>query len=121
MLVAVLVGLLAVGIAIGIYAMVAPRRPVAVEAAKAAPDGPPAASQTEAERVDEVFALGALDGDESTRRLTAALDDPSETVALAAAHALAGSGRGAILAAYARANPGARSQHLVDTIGWMHE
>lgn len=119
MLVTVLLGLLAIGIAIGIYAVVAPRRPV--EAARPAPGVPAGASQTEAERVDEVFALGALDGDESTRRLTDALDDPSETVALAAAHALAGSGRGAILADYARANPGARSQRLVDTIGWMHE
>ncbi|HEY8322708.1 MAG TPA: hypothetical protein VIG46_13040 [Candidatus Baltobacteraceae bacterium] len=121
MLVAVLLGLLAVGIAIGVYAIVAPRRPVAVETARSAPAGASPPTPTEAERVDEVFALSALDGDESTRRLTAALDDPSETVALAAAHALAASERGAILTAYARANPGARSQRLVDTIEWMHE
>ena len=112
--------LLAIGIASGAYAMFAPRKPAAVDAGPQ-PSPAEAPPQTEAQRVDAVFAMGALDGEESTRRLTAALDDPSETVALAAAHALAGSGRGAVLTGYAQANPGARAQRLVDTIGWMHE
>ena len=119
MFVGILLALLAVGIAIGAYAYFAPRRPVAVEAAPqaAVAETPP---QTEAQRVDAVFAMGALDGDESTRRLTDALDDPCDTVALAAAHALVRSGRGETLRSYAQAHPGERSERLVDTIGWMH-
>ena len=116
MLVAVLLGLLA----IGAYAYFAPRRPAAISAA-----APPAAAeapapQTEAQRVDAVFAMGALDGEESTRRLSEALDDPSETVALAAAHALAGSGRGEIVRAYVAAHPGERTTRLSETLDWMH-
>ena len=118
MLVGILLALLAIGIAIGAYAYFAPRRPVAVEAApQPAAEAPP---QTEAQRVDAVFAMGALDGDESTRRLTQALDDPSETVALAAAHALAASGRGEIVRTYVDAHPNERTTRLRETIDWMH-
>ena len=116
-----LVGILLAVLAIGAYAMFAPRKPVAVEAAPRDARLGAQSEPSEAQRVDAVFAMGALDGEESTRRLTAALDDPSETVALAAAHALAGSGRGVLLERYAAAHPGARAQRLVDTIGWMHE
>ena len=121
MLVGILLAVLAIGIAIGAYAMFAPRKPVAVETVApqaAAAEAPPV--QTEAQRVDAVFAMGALDGEESTRRLTAALDDPSETVALAAAHALATSGRSEIARAYIAAHPGERTTRLRETIDWMH-
>ncbi len=116
----VLLGLLVVGLAIGAYALFAPRRAVPVAASQTPVAPPPANIASEAERVDAVFAMGALDGDEATRRLAEALDDPSETVALAAAHALASSGRSAVLDAYAASHPGARSSQLTQTIGWMH-
>jgi HEAT repeat protein len=118
--VAVLLGLLAIGIAIGLYAILAPRRREAVEAASPAVPAESHPPQTEAQRVDAVFAMGALDGAESTRRLTAALDDPSETVALAAAHALAGSGRSEIVRAYVATHPDDRTARLRETIAWMH-
>jgi len=115
-LVGILLAVLAIGIAIGAYAMFAPRKPVAVEAAPPEAPSETRAEQTEAQRVDAVFAMGALDGDESTRRLTAALEDPSETVALAAAHALAGSGRGEVVRAYIAAHPSERNTRLSVTL-----
>ena len=47
---------------------------------------------SEPERVDLVFALGALGDESAIERLVRALDDPSEAVALAAARALANAG-----------------------------
>ncbi len=117
----VLLALLAIGIAVGAYAIFAPRRPaVAVEAASTPVAASRSSAASEAERVDAVFAMGALDGDEATRRLTEALDDPSETVALAAAHALATSGRQGMLRAYVDAHPSERTTRIAETIDWMH-
>jgi HEAT repeat protein len=114
--------LLAIGVALGAYAIFAPRRTAAVEAPAhdPAPARPQQSPLTEAQRVDTVFAMGSLDSDEATRRLTEALDDPSETVALAAAHALAASGRADALRAYFDAHPGDRAARLANTIDWMH-
>jgi hypothetical protein len=120
-LIALLV-VLAIGLALGAYALFAPRRVAAEPVVAQANVGTSAPVQlTEAERIDAVFAMGALDGDESTRRLALALDDPSETVALAAAHALAGSGRGELVRSYVAAHPGERTTRLGETLDWMHE
>lgn len=55
---------------------------------------------SEPERVDLVFALGALGDESATARLVRALDDPSEAVALAAARALASAGDAARVERY---------------------
>ena len=47
------------------------------------------AALSDAERCDLIFALAALDDEDSRRLLVRALDDPSEAVALAAARGLA--------------------------------
>ena len=54
-----------------------------------APVGEDFAALSEAERCDLVFAVAALEDDKSEALLARALGDPSEGVALAAAHALA--------------------------------
>ena len=66
----------------------------------------------EAARCDAAFAAAAHEDAASTRLLERALDDPVEAVALAAAHALATSGRAGVLDRYVQANPGARAQRL---------
>jgi len=114
----ILLAILVIGIAIGAYALLAPRKVAAIVPPSAAPS---AAAMSEAQRVDAVFATGALESDESTAYLVAALDDPSEAVALAAAHALAGSGRSAALQAYLRNDPGARSDRLRDTVDALQQ
>lgn len=130
----VIIALLVIGIALGAYAIFAPRRvaQVAADAATRSVDeanaagthafaDPPSplAGLSEAERCEVVFAMAALDDDESREHLRAALNDPSETVALAAAHALAGSGHIAAVNAYAQQNPGPRAQRLLDTIALL--
>lgn len=110
--------LIVAGLAIGAYAAFAPRRP-AVATAASQPGAP--AQLSEAQRVDAVLATGSLESDDATAYLVAALDDPSEAVALAAAHALAGSGRGDALRRHLESRPGERSERLADTIGWMHD
>lgn len=131
MLIYVIIALLVIGIALGAYAIFAPRRVVHVVAdaateeadvasAHAFADPPsPLAGLSEAERCEVIFAMAALDDDESREHLRAALNDPSETVALAAAHALANGGHIVTVNAYAQQNPGPRSQKLLDTIALL--
>lgn len=54
-----------------------------------APVGEDFTALSEAERCDLIFAVAALEDDKSEALLARALGDPSEGVALAAAHALA--------------------------------
>lgn len=54
-----------------------------------APVGEEFTTLSEAERCDLIFAVAALEDESSERLLAQALGDPSEGVALAAAHALA--------------------------------
>jgi hypothetical protein len=70
------------------------------------------AGLSEAARCDLVFALQELPGDERTSTLVGALDDPSETVALAAAKALTARGERAQVDRYFEERPGARSDRL---------
>jgi hypothetical protein len=132
MLIYVIIVLLVIGIALGAYAIFVPRRVAqvaadaatrdadAVSGAHAFADPPsPLAGLSEAERCEVVFAMAALGDDESREHLRAALNDPSETVALAAAHALANSGHITAVNVYAQQNPGPRSQKLLDTIALL--
>ncbi|MDQ2872199.1 MAG: hypothetical protein M3R35_03605 [Candidatus Eremiobacteraeota bacterium] len=77
------------------------------------------AGLSEPARCDLIFAVAALDDARSHQLLVHALDDPSEAVALAAAHALARNGRGGDLDAYASAHPGARADTLVSTLALL--
>jgi hypothetical protein len=71
---------------------------------------------SEAERCDLVFAVAALDDTDSQELLERALDDPSETVALAAARALARLGRTATLERYFAGRPGERARRIARTL-----
>ena len=120
-----LLGLLAVGIALGLYAWLAPRRkPEAAHEESATVDWTAAAGDgfeglSDAARCDMVFAMAELDDDRSRALLEAALDDRSDAVALAAAHALATNGRLETVRAYAAAHPGSRGQQLLETISLL--
>ena len=77
----------------------------------AAAAGAEFAHLSDADRCDLVFAVAALDDALSRRLLEEALDDPSETVALAAARAMANRGRSAELERYL-ARPGERTRRI---------
>ena len=132
--IAIAVGVLfVVGIAFGVYAIVAPR-PKAVETAayeslRERPTvattgwtneaGQEFADLSESARCDLVFAVAALDDERSEHLLEFALGDPTEAVALAAAHALAESGRTAILDRYLAAHPGERAERISATLSLL--
>lgn len=71
---------------------------------------------SESARCDLVFAVSALDDDRSRQLLVRALDDPSETVALAAAHALARRGDRDAIAQHNADHPGERAQRLTSAL-----
>ncbi|HEY5257981.1 MAG TPA: HEAT repeat domain-containing protein [Candidatus Baltobacteraceae bacterium] len=122
-----LIAILVVGVAIGAYALLAPRRTPAPLSDLPQPAtgswtheaGDEFSGLSEAARCDVIFAMGALDDDRSRRLLESALDDPSEVVALAAAHALAASGRAEAIQTYAQRVPGPRAQRLLDTVALL--
>jgi DNA-binding transcriptional LysR family regulator len=92
-LVVLVIALLVVVSAIA-FAIVLRRRPAPVYALSPAtnsltPVGEDFAALSEAERCDLIFAVAVLEDDSSEALLARALGDPSEGVALAAAHALA--------------------------------
>ena len=111
-----------IGAGIGIYAWLAPRR------VAEAVTGPPVATRastewtfeagdefgelSEAERCDMVFAVAALDDDRAQQLLHHALSDPAETVATAAAHVLATTGRRAVVETYLAEHPGERAMRI---------
>ena len=125
---AVLIAVFLVGVAVGLYAWLAPRRrPVAAEPSKPiAPFEPNLSWTTEAgdefaglsesARCDLIFAVSDLNDDRSARLLEHALDDPSDAVALAAAHALARRGARECVIAYAHRHPGERAERIVSTL-----
>ncbi|HXM05804.1 MAG TPA: hypothetical protein VN936_00005 [Candidatus Acidoferrum sp.] len=75
-------------------------------------EGDDFAALPEAARCDLIFAIQALPGEERTATLRAALDDPSEIVALAAATALTARGERARVEGYFVEHPGSRSQRI---------
>ena len=70
------------------------------------------AGLSESERCDVAFAIGALEDDASQPLLERALGDPSEAVALAAAHALTRRGSADSVERYFRAHPGDRASRI---------
>lgn len=127
--VAVLLVLIA-GILIGLYAWRAPRRAASQKVAR---DGAPLQATTawtneagaefaglsEAARCDLIFAVAALDDERSQKLLEYALNDPAEPVSLAAAHALAGHGRWALVDAYLSSHPGARADRIAQALALL--
>lgn len=118
-----------VGVVIGIYALRAPRAAAPVHAEKLPPLQPWTASTdwtseagaefaglSESARCDLIFAVADLQDERSRRLLTHALDDPSESVALAAAHVLMRRGDSHTLNDYAQRHPGERSERLARTL-----
>jgi hypothetical protein len=129
-----IVGIIAVAVAIGIvFAVIATMRkrppspapaiastPPGHSASWTASEGDDFAALTEAARCELIFALQDLPGDERTATLRAALDDPSEIVALAAATALAARGERAFVEGYFAEHPGARSQRIGNDLSLLH-
>jgi len=128
--IAILVVVLIVGVAIAVYAATAPRRE---EAKRRTREGPPLQATTdwtneagaefsgltESARCDLVFAVAALEDERSQRLLEHALDDPAEPVALAAAHALAGSGRRTLVERYLADHPGLRADRIAQALALL--
>jgi hypothetical protein len=133
----VLAAIFAAGLAVGLYAMFAPRavpqaarEPELREPSEAPPDAAAAepeadwtteageefAGLPEAARCDLIFAVCDLRDDRSQQLLVHALDDPSDAVALAAAHALAQRGCSDAVDTYAQQHPGERAQQLLETL-----
>ncbi|MGZ3496580.1 MAG: hypothetical protein ACXWNK_02955 [Vulcanimicrobiaceae bacterium] len=137
-LVWLLIGVFVVGAAIGLYALLAPRKPgAAVMAADTVPPlvpleplpvtstdwtneaGAEFAGLSQSARCDLIFAVGALEDERSHQLLLHALDDPADAVALAAAHALSRNGHADEIRAYAQAHPGVRADTLVHTLALL--
>jgi hypothetical protein len=121
------------GIALGVYAVAAPRalgieptlldqvapEPMQATTAWTNEAGQEFAGLCESARCDLVFAVAALDDDRSSHLLEFALQDPNEAVALAAAHALAGSGRAATVERFLAQHPGERAERIVSTLSLL--
>ena len=134
----VLVVVFVAGIALALYAWRAPR-PAPVSQTKPQSDAAPApqperwtattdwttqageefAGLSEAARCDLIFAVVDLDDERSQQLLLHALDDPSEAVVLAAAHALARRGQSDAVQQYAQKHPGERAERIVHTLALM--
>jgi hypothetical protein len=136
----VLIVVFAIGAAIGAFALLAPKKRAApVAAAAVAPVSPVATVEAEPSeepdwthealaefrrlpedgRCDAVFAMSALEDERSRRLLIFALDDSSEAVALAAAHALVRTGRIADVEQYATQHAGDRASALLRTLALL--
>lgn len=130
LVVIVLIVVLVAGAALGVYAMFAPRRERAQRIERAGPPlqattdwsneaGDEFAGLSESARCDLVFAVAALDDERSQRLLEHALDDPAEPVALAAAHALVGSGRRVVVERYLAEHAGLRADRMTQTLSLL--
>ena len=126
----------AVGVAIGAYAIFAPKKqpatqtiPPSTVAPASVPEVAPSDwtrdaeaefdALSEAARCDFIFAVGALDDARSRNLLFHALDDRSPTVALAAAHVLARAGSLDEVRAYVAAHQRERSEELMQLLSMM--
>ena len=122
--------LIIVGALIGAYAMLAPRRAERVRAQRSGEPlqattdwtneaGDEFAGLSESARCDLVFAVGALDDERSQHLLEHALNDPSEAVALAAAHVLISSERQRVVHTFLTENPGRRADRIAQTLSLL--
>ena len=131
----ILAGIFAVGVLVALYAWLAPRAPAAdtkqpstMQNTEPQPAqvqgttdwtsqaGEEFAGLSESARCDLIFAVAHLDDDRSHQLLVHAMDDPSDAVATAAAHALAQRGSQEVVQQYAQQHPGERAERIVQTI-----
>jgi hypothetical protein len=117
-----LIVVVAIVAVIGLVLWLMPRRK---ESGRVALDGPQLRSDarwdefaglSESARCDLVFAVAALDGDRSHPILEHALGDPSEAVALAAAHALTSQRQTDTVQRYLARHPGERAQRIAQAL-----
>ncbi len=129
LILAVLALVLIAGAVLGAYALLAPRAAVMknseplppLEPWKATTEwtreaGDEFAGLSEAARCDLIFAVADLKDGRSQGLLEHALDDPSDAVALAAAHALMRRGDTRAVESYSHGHPGDRSERLARTL-----
>lgn len=126
-----LIAAFAIGVVLGIYALFAPRRKAERESVEAARKDLRVdtgfnetteiefGSLPEAARCDMIFAASSLDDERSAHLLEHALNDPSETVALAAARALKERGHSDAVDAYLARNPGERAERIAHTLSLL--
>lgn len=126
----IVVAVILVGIGIAVVAWTAPRR---AEKARAKREGMPQTATTawtsgagdefsglsESARCDMIFAVAALDDERSQSLLAHALQDPAEAVSLAAAHALANTGRRGVVEAFLAEHPGARADRIAQALSLL--
>lgn len=129
----VLLVVFAIGAAIGVYALAAPRRRAARLPAGSAQDRQPLHATTEwtsdagadfgelseSARCELIFAVAALDDERSLLLLEHALSDPSEAVALAAAHALGSRGHAGVVERHLASHPGERADRMAQTLALL--
>ncbi|MBV8154767.1 MAG: hypothetical protein JOY98_10120 [Candidatus Eremiobacteraeota bacterium] len=121
----------AIGAAVGVYAFTAPRRraqserteeqrqELRVQTAWNDTTAVEFSTLPEAARCDMIFAVTTLDDERSAKLLQHALEDPSETVALAAARALSERGLGGTVDAYLTRHPGERTERIARTLALL--
>jgi HEAT repeat protein len=127
----VLVIMFVAGVAIGVYVRLAPRAPQTKAPAPkplepwhtstdwTAQAGAEFSGLAESARCDLVFAVADLNDERSQQLLLHALDDPSDAVALAAAHALAQRGSENAVNEYVESHPGERAQRISQTLALL--
>lgn len=132
-LVIILLAIIAVAICVGMYAWLSPRSEQIEDATAPPPNevwepdpawtaqaGEEFATLSEAARCDLVFAVADLQDERADGLLMHALDDPSETVALAAAHILEKRGAADRVRARVKRYPGERAQKIEETLELLH-
>ncbi len=121
---------LVLGVALWAFARLAPRRAEPAHGQRAAMTPAPSAAWaseageefaglSESQRCDLVFAVAKLDDERSRHLLEHALCDPAEPVCLAAAHALAASGRRASVEAFLADRPGPRADRIAQILALL--
>ena len=128
LLVIALLAVIAIAIVVGMYAWLAPRQEKLEDAPSPVNDvwepdpawtaeaGEEFGTLSEAARCDLVFAVADLQDERADGLLLHALDDPSETVALAAAHILERRGAGDRVRARVKRYPGERAKKIEETL-----
>ncbi len=127
-LVIALLVIVAIAVCVGLYAWLSPERkeieepplppnePWKPDTAWTAQAGEEFATLSEAARCDLVFAVADLNDERADGLLVHALDDPSEAVALAAAHVLEKRGASDRVRAHVKRHPGERAGRIEETL-----
>lgn len=127
----VLLAVVFIAVCVGAYAWFAPAKetpaetpPPAIEpwtpdAGWSAQAGEEFATLSEAARCDLVFAVADLQDERAEGLLLHALDDPSEAVALAAAHVLERRGAAAAVREHVNRYPGKRARRIAETLALL--